>query len=56
MVVTHYPPCAPVRTRVSAFFLWAVRCKINDIGRTVDSPPSLVWSGIGEVAKTRLRR
>ena len=44
MVGTHYPACAPVRTRVSAFLLWAVRCKINDIDQAVvDFSPSLVW-------------
>lgn len=44
MVDTHHPACAPVRSRVSAFLLWAMRCKINDIDRTVNSPPSLRWS------------
>lgn len=56
MVDTHHPAYVPVRIRVSsALLLVAVRCKINDIDRTVDSPQSLVV-GIGEVAKTRLRR
>ena len=55
MVDTYHPAYVPVRIRVSSALLVAVRCKINDIDRTVDSPQSLMV-GIGEVAKTRLRR
>lgn len=40
-----------MRTHVSAFLLWAVRCKINDIDRTVDYPPSLAWSKLVRLRK-----